>query len=89
MVKNRGTFENLKYIWNQLDDGEEQEDRLEEEMMRPGRLNLLNVMNCAQTQQCTATFQKETQFCDFQHMNKQFIEVQYNVQAQHTCPMTL
>ena len=76
MVKNRGTFENLKYIWNQLYGGEEQEDRLEEEMMRPGRLNLLNVMNYAQTQQCTATFQKETQFCDFQHMNEQCIEVQ-------------
>ena len=45
-------------------------------MMRPGRLNLLNVMNCAQTQQYTATFQKETWFCDFQYMNEQFIEVQ-------------
>ena len=64
------------YIWKQLDNGEEQEDRLEEEMMRPGRLNLLNVMNCAQTQQYISTFQKGTQFCDFQHMNEQCIEVQ-------------
>ena len=44
--------------------------------MRPGRLNLLNVMNCAQTQQYISTFQKGTQFCDFQHMNEQCIEVQ-------------
>ena len=55
------------------EDGEEKEDRLEEEMMRPGRQNLLNVMNCAQTEQYNATFQKETWFCDFQHMNEQCI----------------
>ena len=71
------------YIWKQLDNGEEQEDRLEEEMMRPGRLNLLNVMNCAHTQQYIATFQREKNYIWTNNSLK------YNVQVQHTCPMTL